>query len=297
MRSIVPMKLFLAVALLTTFATLIGTAQAADKTRIVAAENFYGTLATQIGGEYVDVSSILSNPDDDPHLFETSASTAKALASADIVIYNGADYDPWMDKLLSASTGQTRKTIVAADLIGAKSGDNPHLWYHPATFPAVAAALEAELEKRDPAHAAGFKANLASFDAAFADVLKQADAIKSKYAATKVTATEPVFGYMATALGFTMLNYDFQVAIMNDTEPSPRQVADFEQSLKDGSARILFYNSQVTDETTKRLLEIARSNKVAVVGVTETQPAATTIPSWFAGQLHEVDQALAGLSQ
>jgi zinc/manganese transport system substrate-binding protein len=297
MRSVALLKQLMAVAFVAALATLPGHAQAADKTRIVAAENFYGALAAQIGGEHADIISILSNPDDDPHLFETSASTARALAAADIVVYNGVDYDPWMDKLLSAATSDTRKVIVAADLIGAKSGDNPHLWYNPATFPAVAATLEAALEQRDPANAADYKANLATFNAAFAEVTRQADSIKGKYPDTKVTATEPVFGYMATALGFTMLNYEFQIAVMNDTEPSPRQVAAFEQSLKDGSARILFYNSQVTDETTKRLLEIARSNKVAVVGVSETQPAGTTIPSWFSGQLQQVDQALAGLSQ
>ncbi|MDQ0391246.1 metal ABC transporter solute-binding protein, Zn/Mn family [Labrys monachus] len=270
-------------------------ALAAEKTRIVAAENFYGDLAGEIGGEHVSVTSILSNPDDDPHLFESSASTAKALADAEIVIYNGADYDPWMDKLLSASTNPDRRTIVAADLTGRKSGDNPHLWYAPATLPAVAAALEAELEKRDGAHAAAFKQNLARFDASFAALMKQVDAIKSKYAGTEVTATEPVFGYMAEALGFKMLNYEFQVATMNDTEPSPSQVAAFEKSLADGSAKVLFYNSQVTDETTKRLLRLAEENKVPVVGVTETEPAGKTIPSWFGGQLHEVEQALAGL--
>lgn len=272
-------------------------ALAAEKTRIVAAENFYGDLATEIGGDHVDVTSILSNPDDDPHLFESSASTAKALAGAEIVVYNGADYDPWMDKLLSASTNPDRKTIVAAELTGKKSGDNPHLWYAPATLPAVAAALEAELEKRDGAHAAVFKQNLARFDAAFAALMNRVDAIKSKYAGVEVTATEPVFGYMAEALGLKMLNYEFQVATMNDTEPSPSQVAAFENSLKDGSAKILFYNSQVTDETTKHLLELAKDNKVPVVGVTETEPAGKTIPSWFGGQLHEVDQALAGLKQ
>ena len=135
--------------------------------QIVAAENFYGDLAQQIGGKHVSVTSILSNPDDDPHLFETSASTARALAGAEIVIYNGADYDPWMGKLLSASTAQDRVTIVAADLVGAKKGDNPHLWYNPKTLPAIASTLAAELEKRDPANAAEYKANLATFDAAF----------------------------------------------------------------------------------------------------------------------------------
>jgi len=274
-----------------------GTAHAAEKVKIIAAENFYGDLASQIGGDHVEVTSILSNPDDDPHLFESSPSTARALSAAQIVVYNGADYDPWMDKLLSASTNTDRKTIVAADLTGRKSGDNPHLWYDPKTLPAVAGAIADELEKRDSANAADYKANLARFNAAFAALTGQAEALKSKYQGTEVTATEPVFGYMAEALGFKMLNYDFQVATMNDTEPSPSQVAAFETSLKDGSAKILFYNSQVSDETTKRLLQIAKDNKVTVVGVTETEPAGKTIQSWFGGQLQEVGTALSGLTQ
>lgn len=271
-----------------------GTASAAETVHIVAAENFYGDLAQQIGGKHVSVTSILSNPDDDPHLFETSASTARALAGAEIVIYNGADYDPWMGKLLSASTAQDRVTIVAADLVGAKKGDNPHLWYNPKTLPAIASTLAAELEKRDPANAAEYKANLATFDAAFGEILEKIAAVKAKYAGTPVTATEPVFGYMAEAMGFVMLNYDFQVATMNDTEPSPKQVADFEDSLKNGKVKILFYNSQVTDQTTTRLLGLAKASNVKVIGVTETEPKGKTIETWFSGQIAEIEKTLVG---
>jgi zinc/manganese transport system substrate-binding protein len=265
---------------------------AAGPVTIVAAENFYGDLATQIGGDHVTVTSILSNPDDDPHLFESSASTARSLADADVVIYNGADYDPWMDKLLSASTSATRTAIVAADLVGKKSGDNPHLWYDPKTLPAVAASLAATLEQRDPANAAAYDANLKTFDAAFAAVLQGADAVKAQFAGTPVTATEPVFGYMAEAMGLKMLNYDFQVATMNDTEPSPSDVAAFEDSLKTSAVKILFYNSQVTDDTTTRLLDLAKAGNVPVIGVTETEPAGQTIESWFAGQIAAVQSAL-----
>ncbi|MQT12209.1 metal ABC transporter solute-binding protein, Zn/Mn family [Segnochrobactrum spirostomi] len=269
----------------------------AATTKIVAAENFYGDVAKEIGGSHVEVTSILSNPDEDPHLFETSPSTARALVDAAIVVYNGADYDPWMPKLIAASPAPNRSVIVAADLIGAKSGDNPHLWYKPATLPAVAKALAADLSKRDPAHAADFAKNLAAFDAKFEKLDAKIAAIKAKYAGTTVTATEPVFGYMAEALGFKMLNGDFQLAVMNDTEPSPAQVAAFEQSLSSGTARILFYNSQVTDATTTRMLDIAKKSKVAVVGVTETEPKGKTIADWFGGQLAEVEHALGGLTQ
>jgi zinc/manganese transport system substrate-binding protein len=272
-------------------------ALAADKVTIVAAENFYGDLAHQIGGSHVAVTSILANPDDDPHLFETSPSTARTVAEAKIVVYNGADYDPWMDKLLAAAPKGERTTIVAADLIGRKGGDNPHLWYDPATLPAVAKALAAELEKRDPENAAHYKANLEKFDASLAEIRKEIGTMKAAYAGTEVTATEPVFGYMAQALGLKMLNYDFQVAVMNDTEPSPSQVAAFDKSLKDGSAKILFYNSQVTDSATARLLDLAKENKVAVIGVTETEPKGKTIQTWFKGQLDQVQKVLEARTQ
>lgn len=267
---------------------------AAPTISVVAAENFYGDLAKQIGGKHVDVSSILSNPDDDPHLFEVSPSTARALSHAQIVIYNGVDYDPWMDKLLAVSGEAGRSVIVAAKLIGAKKGDNPHLWYDPATFPAVADALEADLAKRDPADAADFRANLAAFKQSFARVVGQISEIKAKNKGTVVTATEPVFGYMAQALGFTMLNYPFQVAIMNDAEPSPSQVAAFETSLKSGKVKILFYNRQVTDRTTEHLLALAKADKVAVIGVSETEPKGEDIQQWFGGQLDEIRHVLDG---
>ncbi|MES0022815.1 MULTISPECIES: zinc ABC transporter substrate-binding protein [unclassified Mesorhizobium] len=285
-------------ALLVAVPLLTGTAaRAEDKLTIVAAENFYGDLARQIGGSNVTVTSILANPDDDPHLFETSPSTARTIADAKIVIYNGADYDPWMDKLLSASTAKDRTTIVAADLIGKKSGDNPHLWYDPATLPAIAKALSADLAKRDPANAAHYEANLKAFQTSLEAIDKEIADVKNTYAGTEVTATEPVFGYMAEALGLKMLNYDFQVALMNDAEPSATQVAAFENSLKDGSAKILFYNSQVTDGATTRLLDIARQNKVTIIGVTETEPAGQTIQTWFRGQIDAVQKALAARTQ
>ncbi|KAA3451229.1 cation ABC transporter substrate-binding protein [Mesorhizobium sp. SARCC-RB16n] len=285
-------------ALLVAAPLLTGTvARAEDKLNIVAAENFYGDLAHQIGGSHVAVTSILSNPDDDPHLFETSPSTARTIADAKVIIYNGADYDPWMDKLLAASSKPDRTTIVAADLIGKKSGDNPHLWYNPATLPAVAKALAAELSKRDPANAVHYEANLKQFQASLDGIDKEIAAVKKAYAGTEVTATEPVFGYMAEALGLKMLNYDFQVTVMNNAEPSATQVAAFESSLKDGSAKILFYNSQVTDPATTRLLDLAKQNKVTVIGVTETEPAGKTIQSWFGGQVDAVQKALAARTQ
>ena len=289
------MRFVVRAVLLTAVTAVQITASAASvTTRIVAAENFYGDVARQIGGSHVVVTSILANPDDDPHLFETSPSTAKAIEGADIVIYNGADYDPWMDKLLSASKKDTRATIVAAQLVGAKSGDNPHLWYEPKTLPEVAAALAAKLEARDPADAAEYKASLAAFEKSFAPINKEIMVIRDKHKGLSVTATEPVFGYMAKALGFTMLNEPFQVSVMNNAEPSASQVAGFEDSVTSGKVRLLFYNSQVIDKTTSRLKEMAKAKGIPVIGVTETEPKDVKVQAWFEGQLGDIRKALSG---
>ena len=282
-----------AVSLALSAAAPCGATVAATTIHVVAAENFYGDVARQIGGARVEVTSILSNPDEDPHLFETSPSTAKAIEEADIVISNGADYDPWMDKLLSAAKKGERATIVAAALVGAKSGDNPHLWYEPTTLPKVAAALAAKLEARDPADAADYRANLSTFQKSFDPIDKEITAIRDTHGGLTVTATEPVFGYMAKALGFTMLNEPFQVAVMNNAEPSASQVAGFEDSLESGKAKMLFYNSQVTDKTTQRLKDMARAAGIPVIGVTETEPKDLKVQAWFEGQLGEIRKVLA----
>lgn len=251
---------------------------------IVAAENFYGGVAQQIAGNSAKITSILSNPNQDPHEFTTDAATAKAVADADIVIYNGLGYDDWMNKLLGVQGKPTRIVIRVADLIGAKAGDNPHIWYDPRTMPALAARL-AEILKRPE--------NLAAFQKEMAAVTSKIAEIKAAKNGTVVTATEPVFGYMADALGFKMENYGFQLAVMNDTEISFQQASDFEKSLHNKSIKILFYNSQVTDPVTQREREIAKKLGVAVIGVTESQPPeARNYADWMLAELNQVEATL-----
>ena len=192
------------IAALVIAGAIILPAHAASPIRIVAAENFYGGIATAIGGSHVSVTAILSNPDEDPHLFEVSPSVARAVAAAQLVVANGADYDPWIARLLAANSSPDRQVVVAADVTGHKSGDNPHLWYDPATMPAVAAAVAAKLEAIDPANKADYEANLASVDAGLKKVVEKAAAVRAKFAGAPVTATEPVFGYMAAALGLAI---------------------------------------------------------------------------------------------
>jgi zinc/manganese transport system substrate-binding protein len=268
---------------------------AAEKTIVVvAAENFYGDVARQIGGDRVSVTSVLDNPNQDPHLFETTPSLVRQIAAAKVVIYNGAAYDPWMAKLLNVTAAPDRIVIVAADLVHKRAVDNPHLWYDPPTMPAVATALAAALGRLDPAHKDDYAARLKVFLASLAPINEKIAAIADKYAGTSVTATEPVFGYMAAALRLTMRNAAFQLAVMNNTEPSARDLGRFEQDLKDHKVRVMFYNTQATDRLVQRLVDLARAAKIPVVGVTETCPPGLTYQAWMLRELEATDKALAG---
>ena len=261
--------------------------------KIVAAENFYGDIARQIGGAHVAVISILTNPDQDPHAFEASPSTAKAFANAAFVIYNGADYDPWAVKLLSASPSSARETIVVAGLVHKKPGDNPHIWYEPGTAPALARTLAHRLVKSDPAHETDYQHRLATFEKSFAPLTDRIAELRRKYAGTPVTATEPVFGYMADALGLEMHDQRFQLAVMNATEPSAKDIAAFEKGLRSRAVKLLIYNSQTTSALTRRMREIAQHSGVPIVGVTETEPKGKDFQEWMRSQLDAIDRALA----
>ncbi|HET9574495.1 MAG TPA: zinc ABC transporter substrate-binding protein [Methyloceanibacter sp.] len=289
------MKAFAVAAAFVAFASF--PAVAAEPIHVVAAENFYGDIAQQIGGPTVKVTSILSNPDTDPHLFEASPSVARSLSDAQIVIYNGIDYDPWMADLLDASKAPDRKSIVVADLIGKKSGDNPHVWYDPATMVALARAMKDALVAADPANQAEYEKRLTAFEDSLKPVQDRIGELKRRSVGVPVTATEPVFGYMFGALGMVVRNEPFQLAVMNDTEPSPSQIAAFEDDLKAGKVKLLVYNSQASDPLAERMLKLARAVKIPVVGATETEPPGSTYQAWMTKELVAVDKALPPLTQ
>jgi zinc/manganese transport system substrate-binding protein len=266
----------------------------ADPVKVVAAENFYGDLASQIGGANVAVISILSDPDTDPHLFEASPDTAKAMSDAKIVIVNGVDYDPWMEKLLSAHKAPDRKEIIVARLVGHKAGDNPHLWYDPAYMKAAAKALVADLIAVDPAH----KADYAQGEAKFLDSLKPLDdkiaTMRKSYAGQPVTASEPVFGYQAALIGLKVHNEKYALAVMNNAEPTPSEVAAFENDLKGKKVKAMLYNAQASEPAVGKLVQLAKDNNIPVVGVSETEPPNSTYQDWMMGQLNALDKALSG---
>jgi zinc/manganese transport system substrate-binding protein len=265
----------------------------AEPVSVVAAESFYGALASDIGGGDVRVITILSSPDQDPHAFEASASAARAIANARLVVYNGAGYDAWMAKLLAASRSSARETIEVARLGGCSVAGNPHVWYDARTMSALAREIEIALSRVDPAHRASYAERRAAFDRSMRPLAERIDAMRARYAGTPVSAVEPVFGCMADALGLAMRNAGFQLAVMNGTEPSARDIAAMERDLRSRAVRALIFNRQSSGPLAQRMRSLASASGVAVVGVTETQPPGMTYPQWMLAQLDALDAALA----
>ncbi|HLB33608.1 MAG: hypothetical protein A3F67_03180 [Verrucomicrobia bacterium RIFCSPHIGHO2_12_FULL_41_10] len=263
---------------------LASSIMATEVIKIVAAENVYGGIAQQIGDSSVTVVSIMNNPNQDPHEFQADSATAKAVADADIIIYNGIGYDSWMEKLLGTRGKPGRQVIKVSDLVGAKMGDNPHLWYDPKTMPALATRLSNMLSK---------KTELLIFLQSMQPFLDKIVILKERYHGISVSATEPLFGLMASALDWKMLNNGYQLAIMNGTEPSFKQIIDFQKSLTSKKIQLLFYNSQVMNPATAQLQKIAQQNGIPVLGIAETQPATSkNYQEWMIQQLSEVERAL-----
>jgi len=267
-------------------------AAAAEPIKVVAAENFYGDIARQIGGGEVAVASILDNPDQDPHEFEASPSTARAFAEARIVIVNGVGYDEWATKLLNASPSPSRAVVSLATLLHKQIGANPHLWYDPAAIPALAKALAGLFAKLDPVHQADFARRLARFQQSFEPLDARIAALRARYSGTPVTATEPVFGYMFEALGMQVRNMPFQMAVMNGTEPSASDVAAFERDLRTHAVKLLVYNAQASDPIAARMERLAKASGVPIVGAAETEPPGKSYQGWMMGELDDVAKAL-----
>ena len=286
------MTSFFVLATIAVLTGVVAPALAAGPTPVVAAENFYGDVAQQIGGADVRVTSVLSNPDQDPHLFEASPSVARAISAARIVIYSGIDYDPWMAKLLGATRSTDRTVIVVAELVGKKTGDNPHIWYDPNAMLTLAKVLADDLSAADPARRTDYQDRLVRFQQSIKPIQVKIAALHERLAGTPVTATEPVFGYMFEALGLQVRNQSFQLAVMNNTEPSASDVAAFESDLKTHKVKLLVYNSQASDPIADRMMKLARASHIPVVGAAETEPPGKTYQQWMTSELDAVDRAL-----
>lgn len=264
--------------------------------KVVAAENEYGNVASQIGGRYASVQSIESNPNTDPHTYEVSPGVAHKVSAGQILIENGVGYDDWMSKIAAASPSSTRQVINVQHLLGLPdSTPNPHLWYSPTTMPRAAGAMAADFAKLQPAHAAYFNANVAKFDALLKPWLTAIAQFKAKYAGTPVATTEPVADYMLQAIGAVNLTpFSFQAAIMNGTDPSPQGVSAQNALFSQHKVKVFVHNQQVTDSLTESFVTAAKKAGIPVVGVYETMPVpGYTYQTWMLAEVQALQKAVA----
>jgi zinc/manganese transport system substrate-binding protein len=261
----------------------------------IGAENEYANVIAQIGGKYVKVSSIESNPNTDPHTFEASPSVAAEISRAQLVVQNGIGYDTYMNRLENAAANSARQVIDVQQLLGLPdSTPNPHLWYSPKTMPAVAKAVADDLAKLRPADAAYFTANVTKFDKSLQPWLTALAQFKSAYGGTPVAVTEPVGDYMLQAAGADIMTpFGLQADIMNGVDPSPQYVTQQENLFREHKVKVFLYNQQVTDSLTATFLAIAHRYGIPVVGVYETMPTpGYSYQSWMVAEVSALRKAV-----
>jgi zinc/manganese transport system substrate-binding protein len=263
---------------------------------VVAAENFWGNIVSQLGGSHVRVLSIVTNPNADPHDYESSATDARAVALAALVIQNGVGYDAWMSKLLAGSPSSHRTVLTIGSILGKRLGDNPHLWYDPAYVTVAENHIEAALKALDPRDAAYFTARRAATDAAFAGVRQRIAAIRRQDKGKPVASTESIFVYLAGYLGLRLISPPaFMNAVSEGNDPSAASVIQFQQQLSARRAGVLVYNRQTATAATTTIRQLAAAHHIPVVGVTETiVPDGESFQRWFGGELAALQQALGG---
>jgi zinc/manganese transport system substrate-binding protein len=266
-----------------------------NRVAVVAGENEYGDVAAQIGGGYVTVYSVDSNPNTDPHTYEATPAVARKIAQAKVLIENGVGYDDFVSKLASASPNRARRVIDVQHLLGLPdSTPNPHLWYDPKTMPAAAQALVSDLSALDPAHASAFQANETRFVMSLQPWLGAIASFKAKYQGTTAATTEPVADYLLTAMGIVNLSpFGFQADIMNGTDPSPQGVSLEKSFITRHQAKVFCYNEQVTDALTDSIRQAAVKAGVPVVAVYETMPTpGFDYQSWMMAEVSAVAAAI-----
>jgi zinc/manganese transport system substrate-binding protein len=267
---------------------------------VVAAENFWGSIASQLGGSKVEVTSIITNPDTDPHDYDPSAADARSISSAAVVIENGIGYDPWVSKLLAATgEGPAQHVINVGTVVGVADGGNPHRWYNPGDVDTVIAAITTAYQAADPTDAAYFTAQEHTFEtvglASYHAIISQ---IKATYAGTPVGASESIFAMMAPALGLNLLTpATFLRAISEGTDPTSADKQTIDKQIKTHAIKVYVYNSQNATPDVQEQVDAAKAAGISVTTITETlSPATATFQSWQVSELRSLQTALAQAS-
>jgi zinc/manganese transport system substrate-binding protein len=262
---------------------------------VVAGENFWGSIAAQLGGSKVNVQSVVTDPNADPHEYESNTNNARAFAQADLVILNGAGYDDWGKKLLDANSSSHRQVLNVADLLGKKAGDNPHFWYDPGHVVKVADAITARYKAIDSTDASFFDQQRTAFASALGPYNARIAEIKQKFNGVKVGSTESIFVYMAAALGLNLISPpEFMQAVSEGNEPPASTVVEFQNQIAAKEIKVLVYNVQTATAVTTNVKQLAQAGNIPVVGISETlQPETLSFQDWQLAQLSSLENALA----
>ncbi len=263
--------------------------------KAIGVENEYADVISQVGGKYVDVQAIETDPNTDPHTFEANPKIAKEIAGAQLIVLNGVGYDDWAAKMIAAVSRPNRKVIDVQKLLEVPDDTrNPHLWFDPKTMPAVAKAVGDALAELNPAAAAYFHTNADKFVASLEPWNAAIAAFKAKYDKTPVAVTEPVADYLLQAMGFDILTpFSLEKAIMDGTDPAPQDVTTQNELFAGNKVKVFAYNQQVTDALTKSFLDAAKKAGIPVVGVYETMPTpGFTYQTWMLAEVAALEKAV-----
>jgi zinc/manganese transport system substrate-binding protein len=274
-----------------------GPTQGSGKLAVVAAENFWGSLVIQLGGDKVQVTSVVVNPATDPHAYEPTPVDARAMAQARYVVLTGAGYDAWAQHLLAANPASGRQVLNVADLVGKKEGDNPHTWYSPTYVGQVIDRVTDELKSLDPDDAAYFEQRRASFkDTDLSEYNATISAIRARYSGTAVGATESIFVYLGDALGLHLVSPPgYMRSVAEGTDPSAADKLTIQRQVSERQLKVLVFNAQNTTPEVNALVTDARAAGIPVVAITETlTPAGAKFQDWQTVQLRALLQALGG---
>jgi zinc/manganese transport system substrate-binding protein len=263
--------------------------------QVVAAENFWGSIASQLGGNKVAVQSIILSPNTDPHSYEPTASDGIALARSQMAIVNGIGYDPWASKLIDANPSSSRQVLDVGDLLGLKSGDNPHQWYSPSSVRRVIDQISADYDKLDPRDRAYFDQRRESFETkALSEYNRLIAQIRARYAGVPVGYSESIFQPLGRALGLDLITpYSFAKAIAEGTDVSAQDKQTVDIQARDRQIKVWVYNSQNATPDVQRVNQLARAAQIPITTITETlSPASATFEQWQVAELKSLQAAL-----
>jgi zinc/manganese transport system substrate-binding protein len=275
--------------------TSLATTNGSASLQVVAAENFYGDIARQLGGNHVSVTSILSDPNVDPHEYQSNVQTGITVSKANLVIENGGGYDDWMDKILSAAPDDHRLVLKGFDLAPTRLPENEHVWYSFTDVTTIAQAITADLKKLDPADAVVFDGHLRTFVASLQPLQQKMAAIKAKYGGSPVGLTETIYLYQAQPEGLKVLTpFAFEKAIAEGNDPPADAVIAATDQITNRQIKVLIYNEQTVTPVTTNLQNLAQTKSIPLVSVSETMPPGKTYQTWMMDQLTRLQAALGG---